>query len=75
MKPTTLLVGGGVLISVTSNLTSERIYFPNPNDIELVGVKVFLQSSSIFVNCSYIQPGSEIIIYEHHFTMFYLTIY
>jgi len=41
--------GSGVLVAVTSTLTSERIYFLNPNDIEFVGVKVSLKSFSIYV--------------------------
>jgi len=53
-----------VLIGVTSTLTSERIYFLNPNDIEFVGVKVSLKSFSIYVTCSYIPPGSDLTIYE-----------
>jgi len=40
-----------VLIAVTSNLTSERIYFFNPSDTEFVGFKVSLQYASIFVTC------------------------
>jgi len=55
-----------VLVAVTSTLTSERIYFLNPNDIEFVGVKVSLKSFSIYVNCSYIPPGSDLTIYEQH---------
>jgi len=55
-----------VLIAVTSILTSERIHFDIPNEIEFIIVKVSLQSLSIFVTCSYIPPGSDSIIYEHH---------
>jgi len=55
-----------VLIGVTSTLTSERIYFLNPNDIEFVGVKVSLKSFSIYVTCSYIPPGSDLTIYDQH---------
>jgi len=58
--------GGGVLIAVSTSLTSERIYSDTPNEIEFVSVKVSLQSFSIFVTCSYIPPGSDLIIYEHH---------
>jgi len=61
-----LLVGGGVLIAVTSTLTSETIYFLNPNDVEFVGVKVFFKSFYIYVTCSYIPPGSDLTIYEQH---------
>jgi len=55
-----------VLIAVTSTLTSERIYFLNPNDIEFVGVKVSLKSFSLYVTCSYIPPGYDLKIYEQH---------
>jgi len=55
-----------VLIAVTSSLTSERIYFLSPNDIEFVGVKVSLKSFSIYVSCSYIPPGSDLTTYEQH---------
>jgi len=53
-----------VLIAVTSTLTSEIIFFLNPNDLEFGGVKVSLKSFSSFVTCSYIPPGSYLIIYE-----------
>jgi len=43
----------------TSTLTSERIYFLNPNDIEFGGVKVSLKSFSIYVTC-YIPHGSDL---------------
>jgi len=46
--------GGGVLIAVSTSLTSERIHSDTPNEIEFVSVKVSLQSFSIFVTCSYI---------------------
>jgi len=55
-----------LLIAVTSTLTSERIYFLNPNDIEFGGVKVSLKSFSVYVTCSYIPPGSDLTIYEQH---------
>jgi len=55
-----------VLIAVTSTLTSERIYFLNPNDIEFVGVIVSLKSFPIYVTCSYIPPGSDLKMYEQH---------
>jgi len=57
---------GGVLVAVTSTLTSKRIYFFNPNEIEFVGVKISLKSFSIYVTCSYIPPGSDLRIYEQH---------
>jgi len=53
-----------VLIDVTSTLSSEGIYFLDPN--ELVGVKVSLKSFSINVTCSYIPPGSDLKIYEQY---------
>jgi len=59
----------GVLVAVTSTLTSERIYFLNPNDIEFVGVKVSFKSFSIYVTCSYIPPGSDLKIYEQHLSV------
>jgi len=43
------LRGVGVLIAVTTSLTSERIHFDIPNEIEFVSVKVSFQSISIFV--------------------------
>jgi len=55
-----------VLIAVTFTLTSERIYFLNPNDTEFVGAKVSLKSFSIYVTCSYIPPGPDLTIYEQH---------
>jgi len=55
-----------VLIAVSTSLTSKRIHSDTPNEIEFVSVKVSLQSFSIFVTCSYIPPGSDLIIYEHH---------
>jgi len=55
-----------VLVAVTSTLSSERIYFLKPNDIEFVGVKVSLKSFSIYVTCSYIPPKSDLTIYEQH---------
>jgi len=55
-----------VLIAVTSSLTSEIIHSNIPKEIEFVTLKVSLQSLSIFVTCSYIPPGSDLIIYEHH---------
>jgi len=58
--------GGGVLSAVTSTLTSERIYFHNHSDIEFVGVKVSLESFSIYVTCSNISPESDLTIYEQH---------
>jgi len=57
-----------LLIAVTSTLTSEIIYFLNPNDIEFLGVKVSSKSFSIYGTCSYIPPGSDLTIYDHHFT-------
>jgi len=54
---------GGIV--VTSTLTSKKIYFLNPNDIEFVGVKKSLKSFSIYVT-SYIPPGSDLAIYEQH---------
>jgi len=59
----------GVLVAVTSTLTSERIYFLIPNDIEVVGVKVSFKSFSIYVTCSYISPGSDLNIYEQHLSV------
>jgi len=58
--------GGGVLIAITTDLTSERTNFDFPNEIEFVSAKVSLQSLSILVTCSYIPPGSDLTIYEHH---------
>jgi len=58
--------GGGVLIAVSTSLTSERIHSDTPNEIEFVSEKVSLQSLSSFVTCSYILPCSDLIIYEHH---------
>jgi len=55
-----------VLVAVSTSLTSERIHSDTPNEIEYVSVKVSLQSFSISVTCSYIPPGSDLIIYEHH---------
>jgi len=55
-----------VLIAVTSTLTSERIYFHKFSDVEFVGVKVSLESFSIYVTCSYISPGSDLTINEQH---------
>jgi len=45
-------------VLIASTLTSERIYFLSPNDIEFVGVKVSLKSF-IYETCSYIPPGSD----------------
>jgi len=55
-----------VLIAVTTSLTSESIHFDIPIEIEFVIVKVSFQSFYIFVTCSYIPPGSDLIIYEPH---------
>jgi len=44
--------GNGVRIPVTSTVTSEKTYFLNPNNIEIVGIKDSLQSFSIFVTRS-----------------------
>jgi len=45
---------------------SERIHSHIPNEIEFVSAKVSLHSLSIFVTCSYIPPGSDLVTYEHH---------
>jgi len=58
--------GGGVLIGFTTCPTSERIHFDIPNEIEFVSMKVSLHSLSVFVTCSYIPPGSDLLISEYH---------
>jgi len=58
--------GGGVLIGVKSNLTSEFVDTSESSGIEFISVKLFFPKSNIFLTCSYISPGSEFIVYLLH---------
>jgi len=53
--------GGGVLIAVDSELTSEVITSDEINDMEFLCIKL-----SLPITCSYIPPSSEFPIYANH---------
>jgi len=70
--------GGGVAIYINKKLNAKKVCVqPETSAIEYIFLSIFnkrentsilisLQSFSIFVTCSYIPPGSDLIIYEHH---------
>lgn len=58
--------GGGVLIAVAKELSSELIVIDPSCDIEFVAVSINLNFKRIFVTCSYIPPSSPQIIYMKH---------
>ncbi|SPP90004.1 Hypothetical predicted protein, partial [Drosophila guanche] len=58
--------GGGVLIAVNSNFTSELFIVQVSQDLEFLCVRLILPGQSIYVTCSYIPPSSDVLIYEQH---------
>ena len=58
--------GGGVLIAVDSNLSSEEIPFVSPIDIEFISIKICFRGVFLYVTCSYISPSSDISVYHNH---------
>lgn len=58
--------GGGVLIAVSADLSSERISCSFDNDIEFVAVKIRLRCKTLFISCSYIAPCSAVQTYAEH---------
>jgi len=52
--------GGGDLIAVDVELTSEAVILEERNDIKFLGIKLTLPGSSIYIICSYIPTSSEI---------------
>jgi len=58
--------GGGVLIAVDSELTSEVITSDEINYIEFLCIKLSLPGISIYISCSYIPPSSEFPTYANH---------
>lgn len=57
---------GGVLIAVDSSISSELLSFDNTSDIEFIAVKLLLPSFRLFICCSYIPPGSDLLLYNCH---------
>jgi len=58
--------GGGVLIAVDSELTSEIIKSDETKEIEFLCIKLLLPGISIYITCSYIPPSPEFPIYANH---------
>jgi len=58
--------GGGVLIGVKSNLTSEFVDISESSGIKFISVKLSFPKRKIFFICSYISPGSEFNVYLLH---------
>jgi len=58
--------GGGVLIAVDAELTSEVITSDEIYDIEFLCIKLSLPGISIYITCSYIPPSSEFKIHANH---------
>lgn len=58
--------GGGVLIAVNCNLSSEEMICPDFLDIEFVAVSIKIGQKTVFITCSYIPPDSEVGVYERH---------
>lgn len=63
----TLTTGGGVLIAVLNIFQSDELKFEYYSDIEFICVRIKLNSSHIFLTCSYIPPKSDQLTYMKHF--------
>jgi len=59
-------VGGGVLIAVDSDFSSELICCLS--SIEFVAIKLTVCQTSVYITCSYIPPQSELSVYLEHFS-------
>lgn len=55
--------GGGVLLAVRSEISSERIVVPNTDTVEIVSVRLNLNCKIIYIVCLYIPSGSADIVY------------
>jgi hypothetical protein len=58
--------GGGVLIAVKSDISSEFVSIDHSSLLEFVCVKVKLNQISIYITCSYIPPSSDISVYLNY---------
>ncbi|XP_075167479.1 uncharacterized protein LOC142239572 [Haematobia irritans] len=58
--------GGGVLIAVSAEFPSEQIILTNIHNMEILAVKIRINSYNIFLTCSYIPPNSCSNLYENH---------
>lgn len=61
-----LSYGGGVLIAVSNNMTTEAFFENLPFDIEFISVVININYKRIFITCSYIPPSSPISVYIQH---------
>lgn len=58
--------GGGVLVAVKSIYESDRIVFPNADNVEIVCVKVSVRNCVIYVCCVYVPSNSDCLTYERY---------
>ncbi|XP_037811233.1 uncharacterized protein LOC119603306 [Lucilia sericata] len=59
--------GGGVLIAVSCNLSSELVVMESPHDdIEFISVSIKINGYQLFISCSYIPPSSHQSLYGKH---------
>ena len=59
-------LGGGVLIAFKSHLSSEILFVPDSNVIEIVFIKIKMLNFNVFVCCLYIPSGSSDDIYNSY---------
>jgi len=59
-------VGGGVLIAVNSDFSSELISCLS--NIEFFVIKLTVCQTSVYTTCSYIPPQSDLSVYLEHFS-------
>lgn len=57
-------IGGGVLIAVSSCLTSELLI--SSIDLEFICVLIKINTKKLFITCSYIPPNSNQLVYSEH---------
>lgn len=62
----TIETGGGVLIAVSSILSSEVLLIDSSANIEFIAVLIKLKRKKIFLTCSYIPPLSPQSLYDKH---------
>lgn len=58
--------GGGVLIAVLNELSSEEIPLNDFFHIEIICVSIKIKNKSIYIICCYIPPSSPLTVYSDH---------
>lgn len=58
--------GGGTLVAVSANITSEQLPLSGNDDLESICVKLTLNRLAIVIYCVYVKPNSPIEIFQSH---------